>query len=51
MDIFHIFYAVEREMISNNNNLSFCNIGGEVYSERINKLFLKSLNFSLITQH
>jgi hypothetical protein len=26
---FHTFHVVEREMISNNNNLSFCNIGGE----------------------
>jgi hypothetical protein len=30
-------------MINNNKNLSFCNIGGEVYSEKISKSFLKSL--------
>jgi hypothetical protein len=33
MDIFHTFHVVEREMISNNNNLSFCKIGGEEYSK------------------
>jgi hypothetical protein len=42
MDIFHTFHVVQREMISYNNNLSFCNIGGEVYTKRISKLFLKS---------
>jgi hypothetical protein len=31
MDIYHTFYVIQREMINNNNNnLSFCNIGGEV---------------------
>jgi hypothetical protein len=29
MDIFHTFHVVQREIISNNNNLSFSNIGGE----------------------
>jgi hypothetical protein len=29
MDIFH---GVQREMISNNNDLYFCNIGREEYS-------------------
>jgi hypothetical protein len=29
MDIFQTFHVVEPEVISNNNNLSFCNIGGE----------------------
>jgi hypothetical protein len=42
MDIFHTFHVVEREMISYKNNLSFFNIGGEVYSKRIQKLFLES---------
>jgi hypothetical protein len=29
-------------MIRNNNNLFFCKIDGEVYTERIRNLFLKS---------
>jgi hypothetical protein len=42
MDIFHTFHIVEREMGRNYNNLSFRNIGGELYSKKINKLFLES---------
>jgi hypothetical protein len=43
LDIFYTFHVVQREMIiNNNNNSSFCNVGGEVYSKTIKKLFLNS---------
>jgi hypothetical protein len=42
MDIFLTFHVFQREMIKNNNNLSYRNIGGEVYLKRIYKLFMKS---------
>jgi hypothetical protein len=40
IDIFHTFHVVQREMISNNNDLYFCNIGRE--EKAISKFFLKS---------
>jgi hypothetical protein len=51
MDIFHTFYVVEREMISNNNNLSFCNIGGRTIFKKDQQIVLRNVNYNWIWEN